>query len=113
MLPRTLATILLSASLVSIFRIWYLTNKLIPLKESGATVTFLLRSLKVFDEDATIQKYVASGHARLVKGDGLVPEEVRHGWEEATKDGPVDFVLFTVGEPKPLSLPRIPLSTTI
>ncbi|TFK36425.1 hypothetical protein BDQ12DRAFT_686871 [Crucibulum laeve] len=64
---------------------------------SGATVTFLLRSPSVFNKDETIQPYIKSGKARLVKGDALVIEDVRRSWEEAGKDGKVDVLLFTVG----------------
>jgi len=69
--------------------------------EKGATVTFLLRSgPAVFDKNATIQKYVKSGKARLIKGDALNKEDVRKAWEEAAKgDGwvSVGILLFTVG----------------
>jgi len=66
--------------------------------DSGATVTFLLRSPGVFDSDNVIQKYVKSGHARLLKGDALIVEDVQRAWDEAAKDRPVDVLLFTVGE---------------
>ena len=61
-------------------------------------MTFLLRSPGVFDSDTVIQKYVESGHARLLKGDALVAEDVQRAWDEAAKDRPVDVLLFTVGE---------------
>lgn len=66
----------------------------------GATVTFLLRSPSVFNDDAAIQRYVSSGKARLVKGNALVREDVERAWTEAAKgddDRPVDFLVFTVG----------------
>ncbi|KDR73735.1 hypothetical protein GALMADRAFT_72063 [Galerina marginata CBS 339.88] len=69
----------------------------IRLLEAGATVTFLLRSPAAFDSDEVIQKYVKSGKAHLVKGDALVKENVRHSWDESTKHGNVDLLLFTVG----------------
>jgi hypothetical protein len=59
-------------------------------------VTFLLRSPSVFDGDTTIQKYVASGHARLLKGDASVEADTQRAWNEA---GVVDAVIFTVGMP--------------
>jgi len=34
---------------------------------------------------------------RLVKGDALVIEDVRNAWAEASKDKPVDLLLFTIG----------------
>ncbi|KAF9557125.1 hypothetical protein CPC08DRAFT_65758 [Agrocybe pediades] len=61
---------------------------------AGCTVTFLLRSPNVFDEDTEIQRHVASGKARLLKGDALVKEDVQRAWDEA---GTVDVLLFTVG----------------
>ena len=67
--------------------------------EKGATVTFLLRSLNVFETDELIQGYVKSGHVRLVQGDALKAEDVAKGWE-AAQEGPqshVDLVLFTLG----------------
>ncbi|KIL67117.1 hypothetical protein M378DRAFT_74281 [Amanita muscaria Koide BX008] len=71
------------------------------LSESGSTVTFLLRSPSVFDKDEVIQGYVKSGKVRLLKGDGLVKEDVQRAWDDAGKEKPVDTVLFTVGR-KPL-----------
>jgi len=73
----------------------------IRLLEKGATVTFLLRSgPTVFDKNTTIQKYVKSGKARLIKGDALNKEDVKKAWEEAAKgEGwvSVGILLFTVG----------------
>ncbi|KIO13767.1 hypothetical protein M404DRAFT_596494 [Pisolithus tinctorius Marx 270] len=51
----------------------------------GATVTFLLRSPSVFNDDATIKRYVNSGKARLVKGNAHVREDVERAWTEAAK----------------------------
>jgi len=54
----------------------------------------------VFDQDGTIQGYVNSGKARLIRGDALVEDDVRQAWSEAEKgddNRPVDFLLFTVG----------------
>ncbi|KAJ7772662.1 hypothetical protein DFH07DRAFT_913526 [Mycena maculata] len=66
----------------------------VRLLEQGATVTFLLRSPSIFDEDTTIRKYVQSGHARLVKGDALNEADTRRAWDAA---GIVDAVVFTIG----------------
>lgn len=60
-------------------------------------MTFLLRSPATFDDDESIQKYVKSEKARLVKGDGLVLADVRNVWAAASSDRPVDVLLFTVG----------------
>ncbi|KAJ7851239.1 hypothetical protein B0H14DRAFT_3662119 [Mycena olivaceomarginata] len=64
------------------------------LLEKGGTVTFLLRSPSAFDADATIQKYVKSGHARLLRGDATIEADVQRAWDEA---GVVDAVIFSVG----------------
>ena len=60
-------------------------------------MTFLLRSPTTFDEDESIQKYVKSGKARLIKGDGLVLADVQNVWAAASTDRPVDLLIFTVG----------------
>ena len=75
--------------------------------DSGATVTFLLRSPAVFADDRAIQPFVASGKARLVQGDALVKEDVQRAWTEAGKgddNRPVDLLVFTVGEHEKQSL---------
>ncbi|KAF5364620.1 hypothetical protein D9758_005546 [Tetrapyrgos nigripes] len=75
----------------------------IRLLDAGCTVTFLLRDLSVFDADETIHRYVKARKAFLLKGDGLVQEDVKHAWEEAASHGPegkVDLLLFTVGARK-------------
>jgi len=62
------------------------------------SVTFLsLRSPSAFDKDEAVQGYVKPGKAHLVKGDGLVEEDVKRAWGESGKDRTVDTVLFTVG----------------
>ncbi|KAF7361612.1 NAD(P)-bd-dom domain-containing protein [Mycena venus] len=66
----------------------------VRLLEKGATVTFLLRSPSAFDSDVTIQKYIKSGHARLVKGDASIEADTQRAWNEA---GVVDAVIFSVG----------------
>jgi hypothetical protein len=65
--------------------------------DAGSTVTFLLRSPTTFDDDQSIQRYVKSGNARLIKGDGLVLADVQNVWAAASADQPVDVVLFTIG----------------
>ena len=67
--------------------------------EKGATITFLLRSPAVFDNDDVIKPYVQSGHARIVQGDGLNPEDVARAWASAQEGpGALDLVLFTLGK---------------
>ncbi|OSD08242.1 hypothetical protein PYCCODRAFT_1441226 [Trametes coccinea BRFM310] len=69
------------------------------LLEQGATVTFLLRRTNVFENDEQMQRYVKSGQATLVCGDGLKLEDVQKGWEAALEagNGSIDVVLFTIG----------------
>ncbi|EIW84749.1 hypothetical protein CONPUDRAFT_134666 [Coniophora puteana RWD-64-598 SS2] len=70
------------------------------LLESGATVTFLLRKPEVFDDDDEIKGFVATGHARLIKGNAMSKDDVAQAWKEAARgdDGaPVEYVLFSVG----------------
>ncbi|KAJ6498975.1 hypothetical protein C8R45DRAFT_99383 [Mycena sanguinolenta] len=66
----------------------------VRLLEKGATVTFLLRLPSAFESDATIQKYVQSGRARLVKGDASIEADTGRAWDAA---GTVDAVIFSVG----------------
>ena len=62
-------------------------------------MTFLLRNKSCFDTDESIKSHVASGKARLVQGDALNEEDVRRAWAVASEgDGPLDLVLFTVGQ---------------
>ncbi|KAF5323978.1 hypothetical protein D9611_008244 [Ephemerocybe angulata] len=69
----------------------------IRLLAKGATVTFLLRSPSVFDADSLIQEHIKSGKVRLVKGDALNASNVDAAWAEASKDGPVDVLIYTLG----------------
>ncbi|KAK0482650.1 hypothetical protein IW261DRAFT_1468997 [Armillaria novae-zelandiae] len=64
---------------------------------AGSTVTFLLRSTNVFNDDTQVQEYVKSGKAFLVQGDALKQSDVQNVWAEASKHGDVNVVLFTVG----------------
>ncbi|GLB38000.1 hypothetical protein LshimejAT787_0410510 [Lyophyllum shimeji] len=68
--------------------------------EAGHTVTFALRNLSVFDNDAQVQPYLQSGKAHLVKCDALVRDDVQRAWTAAAShsdSGAVDILLFTVG----------------
>ncbi|KAE9395975.1 hypothetical protein BT96DRAFT_966590 [Gymnopus androsaceus JB14] len=65
--------------------------------DANCNVTFLLRSPSVFDSDITIQPYIKSGKAHLVKGDALVESDVKRAWDEALTHGAVDLLLFTLG----------------
>jgi hypothetical protein len=72
-------------------------NASVRLLDSGATVTFLLRNVSAFDNNATVQKYIATNKARLVKGDALVRSDVQRAWDVATSESPVNVVLCTIG----------------
>jgi len=56
------------------------------------------------NEDENIQRHVRSGKARLIRGDGLVLNDVQNVWNEASAERPVDVLLFTVGFSKFLLL---------
>lgn len=64
----------------------------------GDTVTYLLRNTKTLEEDEAIKPYIQSGLAVLVKGDATSQEDVQNAWVIASKNGPVDFIVFTIGE---------------
>ncbi|KAJ3777489.1 hypothetical protein FB446DRAFT_699900 [Lentinula raphanica] len=64
---------------------------------SGCNVTFMLRSTSVCNSDESIQGYVQSGKAHLIKGDALIEDDVKHARDEALTYGALDLVLFTVG----------------
>ncbi|PIL28686.1 hypothetical protein GSI_08730 [Ganoderma sinense ZZ0214-1] len=78
------------------------------LLNQGATVTYLLRSVNTFDNNAEMLPFIKSGKAKLVHGDGLKPETIRDGWATAREagNGKVDLVLFTLGGVPNFSLTR-------
>ncbi|KAG2124216.1 hypothetical protein DEU56DRAFT_597424 [Suillus clintonianus] len=83
----------------------------VRLLDLGVTVTFLLRSPRVFDQDDVIQNYIKQGKARLIQGDALVKSDVRRAWSEAQHQQgdytrPVDFLIFTVGGTPHFSLTK-------
>ncbi|KAJ7680597.1 hypothetical protein DFH06DRAFT_973813 [Mycena polygramma] len=55
----------------------------VRLLEQGVTITFLLRRPTVFDNDATIQKYLKNGNVRIVAGDATKEADTRRAWIEA------------------------------
>jgi len=67
----------------------------------GDTVTYLLRNTKTLEDDEAVRPYIQSGLAVLVKGDATSQSDVQNAWDIASKDGPVDFVVFTIGQPNP------------
>ncbi|KAI0738734.1 hypothetical protein BC629DRAFT_1600152 [Irpex lacteus] len=79
-------------------RIGYFAS--LRLLRKGATVTFLLRTPGVFDDDVEMQGYVRSNKALLVRGDALKREDFVRGWAAARGASPtehVDLVVSTVG----------------
>lgn len=70
-------------------------------------VVFFLRNLSVFDEDADIQPFIKSGHAKLVKGDALNEDDLKNAFAQATSDGiPIDVVIFSLGGPPSFSITK-------
>ncbi|KAI0697307.1 hypothetical protein C8T65DRAFT_710411 [Cerioporus squamosus] len=78
------------------------------LLKQGATVTFLLRSTSVFDNDEQILPFIKNGKAQLVRGDALNRDDVRNAWQAAFQAGgeKVDVVLFTIGGKPSFSMSR-------
>jgi hypothetical protein len=71
------------------------------ISDAGHNVTFLLRNPSCFDADEKIQRHIKEGRAYLVKGDALVLDDVKRGWEEAkahSSNGEVDFCVCSVGK---------------
>lgn len=65
--------------------------------ERGYTVTILLRSPLVLQQDPAFKQYLDKGTARLTKGDAMIEDEVVSAWKEAVNHAPVDVVLFSLG----------------
>ncbi|QRV90035.1 NAD(P)H-binding family protein [Ceratobasidium sp. AG-Ba] len=63
----------------------------------GHTCTLLLRRPEAMESDGSIIPYIASGQARLVRGDGLVQADVQRAWDTAKEGGKVDLVFFGIG----------------
>lgn len=80
--------------------------------DQGATVTFLLRSPAVFDNDEAIKKYITEGKAHLVKGDALVRADVQAAWGRAAQDKKVDVCIFTLGKHLPTTKYILPENVT-
>ena len=64
----------------------------------GDTVTYLLRNTKPLEDDEAVRPFIQSGLAILIKGDATSQPDVQNAWAAASKDGPVDFIMFTIGE---------------
>ncbi|TFK93218.1 hypothetical protein K466DRAFT_479083 [Polyporus arcularius HHB13444] len=77
------------------------------LLKQGTTVTFLLRSTSIFDNDEEIQPFFKDGKAQLVRGDAFNRDDVRKGWEAAVQAsaGKVGVVLSTIGSYSEFSAP--------
>ena len=67
--------------------------------DQGHSATLLLQDTSVFDNDRRMQLHVKFGGAQLVRGDVLIPGDVRYVWGKATDYGRVvDYVMFTMSE---------------
>ncbi|KAG9000924.1 hypothetical protein FRB93_012529 [Tulasnella sp. JGI-2019a] len=64
------------------------------LLQEGHHVVYLLRKTSVFDSNEEMKPFVESGLVELVQGDTLGWDDVSRVWAQATRDGPVDIVLF-------------------
>lgn len=79
--------------------------------ERGYTVTILLRSPLVLQQDPAFKQYLDKGTARLTKGDAMIEDEVVSAWKEAVNHAPVDVVLFSLGLYLLVVLPNFDLLT--
>lgn len=71
---------------------------IVGLLERGETVSILLRSPSVLEQDNVLKKYFESGRLHLFKGDATSKEDVVSAWKAAiTASGIVNVVLFAVG----------------
>jgi NAD(P)-dependent dehydrogenase (short-subunit alcohol dehydrogenase family) len=64
----------------------------------GHTCTLLLRKPDAMESDSAMSGYVRDGQAKLVRGDGLVQEDIQRAWDIAKSDGEIDLVFFGIGE---------------
>ncbi|KAG9034150.1 hypothetical protein FRB95_013795 [Tulasnella sp. JGI-2019a] len=67
------------------------------LLQEGHHVVYLLRKTSVFDSNEEMKPFIESGLAELVQGDALSWDDGTRAWAQATLDGPVDVVLFSLG----------------
>jgi hypothetical protein len=71
---------------------------IVGLLERGDTVSILLRSPSVLEQDNVLKKHFESGRLRLFKGDATNKEDVISAWKAAiTAGGIVNIILFAVG----------------
>jgi len=73
----------------------------------GHKVTLLIRRKTTFDEDEKMQEYLKSGQAKLFIGDALLVEDVKKVWSLAAENGPVDYVITSVGAKPSVTLKGI------
>lgn len=72
----------------------------------GHTCTLLLRRPDAMESDPAMSGYIREGKATLVRGDGLVKEDVQKAWDTAKADGKVDLVFFGIGGEPSFSLTK-------
>ncbi|CUA77729.1 hypothetical protein RSOLAG22IIIB_06743 [Rhizoctonia solani] len=76
------------------------------LLEKGHTCTLLLRKPEALESDPSMSDYIKSSKAKLVRGDGLIQEDVQNVWDIASSEGPVDLVFFGIGGEPSFSLTK-------
>ncbi|KAH7345685.1 hypothetical protein B0J17DRAFT_764280 [Rhizoctonia solani] len=72
----------------------------------GHTCTLLLRKPEAIESDPFMSDYIKNGKAKLVRGDGLVQEDVQKVWNVASSEGQVDLVFFGIGGEPTFSLTK-------
>lgn len=77
---------------------YYVAQRLLA---HGHDCTLLLRRPDAMESDPAMSGYIRDGKAKLVRGDGLVKDDVQRAWDTAKGDSKVDLVFFGIGgDPK-------------
>ncbi|CAE6517204.1 unnamed protein product [Rhizoctonia solani] len=76
------------------------------LLRKGYTCTLLLRKPEAMESDPSMSEYIKNGKVKLVRGDGLVQEDVQRVWNVASSEGQVDLVFFGIGGEPTFSLTK-------
>ncbi|CAE6445062.1 unnamed protein product [Rhizoctonia solani] len=63
----------------------------------GHICTLLLRNTDAMESDPAMADFIRDGKIKLVRGDGLVSEDVQRAWDTTRSDGDVDLVYFGIG----------------
>ncbi|CAE6445830.1 unnamed protein product [Rhizoctonia solani] len=76
------------------------------LLEKGHTCVLLLRKPEALGSDPFMNNYIKNGKAKLIRGDGLIQDDVQNVWNVASSEGLVDLVFFGIGGEPTFSLTK-------